>query len=102
VPTIAAHPLPALLDAGVNVTVNSDDPAYFGGYVADNYLAIAAGLGLGLSDLAALAANSVAACLSERASLSFSHPRHDDHTCNNTEHKCQPESREIDVAAPGR
>jgi adenosine deaminase len=63
VPTIAEHPLPTLLDAGVNVTVNSDDPAYFGGYVGDNYLAIAAGLGLGLSDLAALAANSVAACL---------------------------------------
>jgi adenosine deaminase len=63
VPTMAAHPLPALLDAGVTVTVNSDDPAYFGGYVADNYLALASGLGLGLSDLAALAANSLAACL---------------------------------------
>ncbi len=63
VPTIAAHPLPALLDAGVRVTVNSDDPAYFGGYVGDNYLALASGLGLGLSDLAALAANSLDACL---------------------------------------
>jgi adenosine deaminase len=52
-----------LLDAGVNVTVNSDDPAYFGGYVADNYLALATGLGLGLPDLAVLAANSVNACL---------------------------------------
>ena len=49
VPTIAAHPLPTLLDAGVNVTINSDDPAYFGGYVADNYLAIASGLGLDLT-----------------------------------------------------
>ena len=63
VPTMAAHPLPALLDAGVNVTINSDDPAYFGGYVADNYLALASGLDLGLTDLAALAANSVRACL---------------------------------------
>jgi len=63
VPTMAAHPLPALLDAGVKVTINSDDPAYFGGYVADNYLALAAGLGLGLGDLAALAANSIDACL---------------------------------------
>jgi adenosine deaminase len=63
VPTIAAHPLPVLLDAGVNVTVNSDDPAYFGGYVADNYLALATELGFGLADLAALAANSVNACL---------------------------------------
>jgi adenosine deaminase len=63
VPTMAAHPLPALLDAGVKVTVNSDDPAYFGGYIGDNYLALASGLGLGLSDLAALAANSLDACL---------------------------------------
>jgi adenosine deaminase len=63
VPTIAAHPLPTLLDAGVKVTVNSDDPAYFGGYIGDNYLALASGLGLGLSDLAALAANSMDACL---------------------------------------
>ena len=63
VPAIAEHPLPTLLDAGVNVTINSDDPAYFGGYVADNYLAIAAGLNLDLSALAALAANSVTASL---------------------------------------
>jgi adenosine deaminase len=63
VPTIAEHPLPRLLDAGVNVTINSDDPAYFGGYVADNYLDVASGLGLGLSDLAALATNSVTAAL---------------------------------------
>ena len=47
----------------MNVTVNSDDPAYFGGYVADNYLALAADLGFSLDDLAALAANSVNACL---------------------------------------
>ena len=63
VDTIADHPIPALLDAGVKVTVNSDDPAYFGGYVADNYLALAAGLNLGLRDLAALAENSLAASL---------------------------------------
>jgi adenosine deaminase len=63
VPTMSAHPLPALLEAGVKVTINSDDPAYFGGYVADNYLALASGLGFGLGDLAALAANSIAARL---------------------------------------
>jgi adenine deaminase len=63
VPAIEQHPLPALLDAGVKVTVNSDDPAYFGGYVGENYLALASALGLGLSDLAMLAANSVNACL---------------------------------------
>jgi adenosine deaminase len=63
VPTIAAHPLPTLLDAGVNVTINSDDPAYFGGYVADNYLAIASGLNLDLPTVTALAANSLTASL---------------------------------------
>ncbi|MGE5117049.1 MAG: adenosine deaminase [Betaproteobacteria bacterium] len=39
VPSLAEHPLAALLDAGLVATVNSDDPAYFGGYVADNYVA---------------------------------------------------------------
>lgn len=33
------HPLPALLDAGLKLTINSDDPAYFGGGMLDNYLA---------------------------------------------------------------
>lgn len=38
VPSLAAHPLAALLDAGLVVTLNSDDPAYFGGYLADNFV----------------------------------------------------------------
>ena len=37
--TMAEHELPALLDAGLCVTLNSDDPAYFGGYVNDNFVA---------------------------------------------------------------
>ena len=37
-PTLAEHNLPALLDAGLCVTINSDDPAYFGGYVNQNYV----------------------------------------------------------------
>ena len=37
-PTLAQHNLPELLAAGLCATVNSDDPAYFGGYVADNYV----------------------------------------------------------------
>ncbi|MFD0314927.1 adenosine deaminase [Streptomyces flavalbus] len=40
VPDLAAHPLPAMLDAGLLCTVNSDDPAYFGGYVDDNFRAL--------------------------------------------------------------
>ena len=37
--TLAEHNLPALLDAGLCVTLNSDDPAYFGGYLNDNFVA---------------------------------------------------------------
>jgi len=49
------------MDAGVLVTVNSDDPAYFGGYVGDNYLAIAEALGLTRTDMVRLARNSIEA-----------------------------------------
>ncbi len=59
--SIADHSLKRLLDRGVMVTINSDDPAYFGGYVGDNYLAVQAALGLDTSDLHQLAANSIRA-----------------------------------------
>ncbi len=55
---MAAHPLKAMLDAGLVATVNSDDPAYFGGYVNANYRAVEAALGLGRERLAQLARNS--------------------------------------------
>jgi len=57
------HNLKRLLDAGLCVTVNSDDPAYFGGYVLDNYVECAAALGLSRADLAQLCANSISAAL---------------------------------------
>lgn len=47
-----------LLGRGVKVTINSDDPAYFGAYVADNYLALAEKMGLGEDELVRLARNS--------------------------------------------
>lgn len=62
-PDLSRHPLKRLLDAGVPVTVNSDDPAYFGGYLADNYLAMKQALGLDDADLVALARNSLRASL---------------------------------------
>lgn len=40
VDTLAAHPLPQMIAAGMNVCVNSDDPAYFGGYVGANFDAL--------------------------------------------------------------
>jgi len=59
VPELAAHPLPGMLAQGLNVSVNSDDPAYFGGYVDDNFRAVAAQFSLGAAELARLALNSV-------------------------------------------
>ena len=38
----SGHPLKTMLNAGLRATINSDDPAYFGGYLNDNYNAIAA------------------------------------------------------------
>jgi adenine deaminase len=55
---MAEHPLRQLLDAGVRVTINSDDPAYFGGYLLENYRATAEALVLTRQELAGIAANS--------------------------------------------
>ncbi|KAA9089213.1 adenosine deaminase [Microbacterium radiodurans] len=63
---LSSHPIRALVDAGVVVTVNSDDPAYFGGYIADNYAALAAA-GFTLDELADLAANSIDASFADEA-----------------------------------
>jgi adenosine deaminase len=60
-PDLRQHSLKKFMDAGVIVTVNSDDPAYFGGYLADNYVAIAEALDLSEDDIRQLAANSLAA-----------------------------------------
>jgi adenosine deaminase len=57
--TLADHPLPALLAAGLCATVNSDDPAYFGGYINQNFVETFAALPqLGAADAYALALNS--------------------------------------------
>jgi adenosine deaminase len=58
VPDLAAHPLRRMLDAGLLATVNSDDPAYFGGYLHDNTAAVTAALGLDASHRRVLAENS--------------------------------------------
>lgn len=52
------HPIPEFLHEGLMCTVNSDDPAYFGGYVAANYAALA-DIGMSMEELAALAGNSI-------------------------------------------
>ncbi len=55
---LAKHNLARLLHAGLAVTINSDDPAYFGGYMNDNYLAVAQSLRLSRTELVKLTRNS--------------------------------------------
>ena len=57
-PTLADHPLKQMLELGLHVSINSDDPAYFGGYIATNYEQTAAALGLDRSELVQVARNS--------------------------------------------
>jgi adenine deaminase len=64
---LRAHPLRAMLDAGLCATIHSDDPAYFGGYVADNYVAIAGALGLERDELVTLARNGIEASFASDA-----------------------------------
>ncbi len=61
------HNLKGLLERGLCVTVNSDDPAYFGGYLQDNFLAVAEALALSHAQLAQLARNSIEASFLEPA-----------------------------------
>lgn len=55
---MAKHNIRRLLQQGVHVTVNSDDPSYFGGYMNDNFIAIAEALDLSNNELKQLAKNS--------------------------------------------
>ncbi|HVK56940.1 MAG TPA: adenosine deaminase [Burkholderiales bacterium] len=58
---IEDHNIKRLLDKGICVTVNSDDPAYFGGYIADNFIDIQRALNLNTVDIGRLASNSIQA-----------------------------------------
>lgn len=58
---LAQHNLPRLLEAGLKVMVNSDDPAYFGGYINDNYVQLFAATGMDASHAYQLARNSLEA-----------------------------------------
>jgi adenosine deaminase len=58
VASMAMHPIDRMLDLGLRATINSDDPAYFGGYINDNYRAAAHARGLDREQLATLARNS--------------------------------------------
>jgi adenosine deaminase len=55
------HPLRRMMDAGLKVTINSDDPAYFGGYMNENFASVGAALGLSGDEVTAIARNGFAA-----------------------------------------
>lgn len=56
---VSDHPLPEMMEKELIVSVNSDDPAYFGGYIGENYFVLYDDLGFGEQRLAMLAANSI-------------------------------------------
>lgn len=66
------HPLKKMISKGLHVTLNSDDPAYFGGYVNENYIALAESIGLTKEEIYQLAKNSfVATFLTEEEKKSL-------------------------------
>ncbi|SFP45676.1 adenosine deaminase [Sphingomonas rubra] len=68
VASLDVHPIDRMLNAGLRATVHSDDPAYFDGYVAENYRAVAAARGLSREQVVTLARNSfLGAFLSDEA-----------------------------------
>jgi adenine deaminase len=75
---VSDHNLKTLLDQGLCVTVNSDDPAYFGGYLQDNFIAVAEGLELSRAQLAQLARNSIEASFLEPAAKQTWYAKIDD------------------------
>jgi adenosine deaminase len=64
---MAHHPLRRMIDKGLTVTMNSDDPAYFGGYVNDNYLAVGRALQLGRDEIVEIVRNGFAVSLLPQA-----------------------------------
>jgi len=59
VPSMKDMPIQKFLDAGVRFSINSDDPAYFGGYILDNYCAVQEAFQLGLDEWKLIVSNSI-------------------------------------------
>ncbi|MNZ99145.1 Adenine deaminase [compost metagenome] len=66
-PDLSLHNLPQLLEAGLVATVNSDDPAYFGGYINENFVQLFAATGMGARQAYQLARNSLQASFASKA-----------------------------------
>jgi adenosine deaminase len=76
---IRHHPLKRMIDRGLFVTLNSDDPAYFGGYLNENYHAVQEALGLDRREIEAIARNGFAASFlppAEKAAALAAFDRH--------------------------
>ena len=68
VETMVDHPIRHMLERGLNVTVNSDDPPYFGGYLLDNFEVLHRELGLTMEDARQMAVNSIRSSFVDQAS----------------------------------
>jgi adenine deaminase len=96
VPSLAAHPLRAMLDAGLCVTINSDDPAYFGGYINDNFIQCRHALGLSADDIVTLARNSLTASFVPSAEAAHNVALLDTYVANSLPaREAQPDPKEI-------
>lgn len=82
--TIEDHPIDRMLDLGLHATINSDDPAYFGGYVADNYRAVAQARQLDRAQLGTLARNSFTGSFLPQATIATHLERLDAYLAANT------------------
>jgi adenosine deaminase len=67
VKTIADHPFKRMLDRGLCVSLNSDDPAYFGGYITENYRAVTRTFSLSTAEVATIARNAIEATFLDAA-----------------------------------
>jgi adenine deaminase len=70
---LAHHPLRLMLDKGLMASVNSDDPAYFGGYVSQNFLAVGEALALTRDEIVAVVRNGFDASLMAQADKDKAH-----------------------------
>ncbi len=68
---LAAHPIRRMLDLGLLATVNSDDPAYFGGYINENFRRVAEAVGLSTAEIETLARNSLEASFTGNPSFRY-------------------------------
>lgn len=76
---MADHPLKKMIGLGLKATINSDDPAYFGGYMNENYQSVTDALGLGRDDLLTLTRNSIDASFLNAPEKQALHARVDEY-----------------------